>query len=181
MTIYDSTATTPVADDATATLPEEPVARLSLTRRLAVTWTVVGLTLFVVGLLGFGRLSAAVFGRSALSFDGSTVVLLFVVGGLAILVPHELCHGLAMRAHGSRPRYGAGLVIAAAFSPLVALALGWDALSVTVPVVGWSAFAVELSDVGFAVRPDGSGIAVSGVLVGCGLAILAALARRVRS
>ncbi|MFC5365476.1 hypothetical protein [Salinirubrum litoreum] len=51
----------------------------------------------------------------------------------------------------------------------------------TVPVLGWPVFAVELSETGFAVSPYGFAIALSGLLVGCGVAVLAALGRRLRS
>jgi hypothetical protein len=267
---------------AAATL--QPIATLTLDRRLAATWTVTGIALFAVALVGFAGLYATVVGEDGLAGDGLTLLLALLLGGLLVVVPHEACHGLAIRALGGRPRYGVGLahgflpyayatsdatfsrrgfvavalapllvlsllggaamvlfewpwlavplalnaggavgdlwmtlvvlgtpagvrvrdettgltllgtpdaavgrspllaafaafgvgtavavgllVVGGAFAPVVALALGWDGLTVTVPGLGWPVLGVDLLDDGFTVRPHAPGVVALAALVG---------------
>ncbi|WP_159076976.1 DUF3267 domain-containing protein [Halococcoides cellulosivorans] len=109
-------------DDRAVDDHEPLIAAYGVSRPLVVQWTVVSVLGVVVSLFGFGLLYHAVNGSAGpIAFVatpetgwwnvGLTVLALATVV-VAVVVPHELCHGLAIRAFGGRPRYGLGVAYA---------------------------------------------------------------------
>lgn len=96
------------------------IAEFGMSRPLVLQWTVVSTVGFLVSLFGFLLLYYAVTGDAAVTEFALTPetgwwnlgLTLLVVAGLTLLVifPHELCHGLAIRAFGGQSRYGLGVV-----------------------------------------------------------------------
>jgi len=96
------------------------IAEFSMSRPLVVQWTVVSTVGFLVSLFGFLLLYYGVTGDPAVTEFAFTPdtgwwnmgLTLLVIAGLTlgIILPHELCHGLAIRAFGGHPQYGFGVV-----------------------------------------------------------------------
>ncbi|MDS0477208.1 DUF3267 domain-containing protein [Natrinema sp. 1APR25-10V2] len=101
---------------------EELLAQFSLSRALVLQWTVVSIIGFLISVGGFLVLYVLVTGDET-ALVGSlgvgieevwwwnlalSVVALVAVMAL-VIVPHELCHGLVMKAFGGHPRYGIGV------------------------------------------------------------------------
>lgn len=101
---------------------EELLAKFDISRPLVLQWTVVSTIGFVISVVGFLALYFLVTGDEtamelslgmgiegvwwwnlALSFVALVAVMALVV------VPHELCHGMAIKAFGGQPRYGMGV------------------------------------------------------------------------
>ena len=95
------------------------VAEYGMSRPLVLQWTVVSTLGFFVSLFGILQVYYAVTGdTTAMAFSWTPdtgwwnlgLTFLVVVGlMILVIVPHELCHGLAMRAFGGQPRYGLGV------------------------------------------------------------------------
>lgn len=94
------------------------LADLELSRSLTIQWAVVGTMGFGVALGAFSALYQAITGRGATyNFAPAGVgwwtdplnLLVILVLALAIVVPHEWLHGLAIRYYGGDPRYGVGV------------------------------------------------------------------------
>lgn len=94
------------------------VGEFRLTPRRAVEFSVVGTAGFVVALVALVALYSLaagsdpalvpeLFGSDGWGIAVNILVVLVLTTG--ILVPHELLHGLAMRAFGGHPRYGVGV------------------------------------------------------------------------
>jgi hypothetical protein len=128
---------------------------------LGALWTLLGTVLALVGTAGFGLLYALVHGRASVVLQGAAIVPASLVG-LALIALlfalHELIHGLAMRAFGARPTYGAALLgrvlpvffttaeghrftraqfLAVALAPLATISLLGALLVTLVPATGW--------------------------------------------
>jgi hypothetical protein len=98
--------------------PERVLADLELTRGLAIQMLAIGTLGMLVGWTFFSGLyqfttgNAVTFQLAPESvgwFATPVNILIFVVLGTAILVPHEWLHGLAIRYYGGEPRYGVGV------------------------------------------------------------------------
>lgn len=95
------------------------IAEFGMSRPLVLQWTVVSTVGFLVSLFGFLLVYYAATGDAAVTEFALTpdtgwwnlgLTLLIVVGlTLLVIFPHELCHGLAIRAFGGQPRYGLGV------------------------------------------------------------------------
>ena len=95
------------------------IAEFDMSRPLVLQWTIVSIVGFFVSLFGFLLVYYAVTGDAAVTEFALTPdtcwwnlgLTLLVITGLTLLVifPHELCHGLAIRAFGGQPQYGLGL------------------------------------------------------------------------
>jgi hypothetical protein len=93
------------------------LADLGLSRGLTVQLTLLGTLGFAVSLAAFGGLYGAVTGAEATFgfaldtgwWNGALSVLVLLLLVTAILVPHELAHGLAIRHYGGKPHYGVGI------------------------------------------------------------------------
>jgi len=106
------TPPTPSLDDTDTVL-----ADLQATRSLTVQWTLVGTLGFLLSFGVFGLLYELLTGNAlslAVHVDagwwhpGLDLVVL-LVAGTAIILPHEWLHGLAIRYYGGTPRYGVGV------------------------------------------------------------------------
>lgn len=95
------------------------IAEFGMSRPLVVQWTLVSTVGVLVSLFGFLLMYHGVTGDAAVTEFAFTPdtgwwnlgLTLLVVAGLSfgIIFPHELCHGLAIRAFGGHPRYGFGV------------------------------------------------------------------------
>lgn len=95
------------------------IAEFGMSRPLVLQWTVVSTVGFLVSLFGVLVVYYTVTGDATVAEFAFTPdtgwwnigLTLLVVVGLTLLVifPHELCHGLAIRAFGGEPRYGFGI------------------------------------------------------------------------
>ncbi|MDG5818313.1 DUF3267 domain-containing protein [Natronococcus sp. A-GB7] len=101
---------------------ETLLMEFELSRSLVFQWTAVSTLGFVIALIGFLALYYAITGDETaanlpfgLAIDGvwwwslALSFLTFIVLIALVIVPHELCHGLAIRAFGGEPRYGFGV------------------------------------------------------------------------
>ena len=128
---------------------------------VGVLWTVLGTVLALVGTAGFGLLYALTHGRASVVLQGAVIIPVSLVGLVLIALLfalHELIHGLAMRAFGARPTYGATLLgralpvfyttaeghrftraqfVVVALAPLVTVSLLGGLLVTLVPATGW--------------------------------------------
>jgi len=98
---------------------EALVAEYGMSRPLVLQWTVVSMLGFVVSLFGLLLIYYGVTGDAAgtefvvtpdagwWNLGFTAVVLVGVL--LLIIIPHELCHGLAIRHFGGEPRFGLGV------------------------------------------------------------------------
>lgn len=99
--------------------PDAVIATFGLSRALLLQWTVVSLVGFVValGILLVGYYGATgdasvltfSFGPDAGWWNLGLTLLALLAATVLVIVPHEWCHGLAIRAFGGRPRYGVGV------------------------------------------------------------------------
>ncbi|AUX09292.1 hypothetical protein AArcSl_1663 [Halalkaliarchaeum desulfuricum] len=101
---------------------EELLAQFGLSRSLVLQWTVVSTIGFLISVVGFLVLYFLVTGDdTAMSLSlgigiesvwwwnlALSFVTLVAVMAL-VIVPHELCHGIAIKAYGGQPRYGMGV------------------------------------------------------------------------
>lgn len=98
------------------------LARFGMSRTLVLQWTAVSTLGFLVSLVMFLALYYVVTGDGTatelslgLDPDGLwwwnlALSILAVVALMALVIlPHELCHGIAIRAFGGNPRYGVGV------------------------------------------------------------------------
>lgn len=98
------------------------LAKFEVSRPLVLQWTAVSTVGFLVSLAGFLLAYALATGDAGATEFGLTgdagwwpvgLAFLTVAGSmLVVVVAHELCHGLAIRAFGGRPRYGLGVAYA---------------------------------------------------------------------
>lgn len=98
---------------------ETLIAEYGLSRALVVQWTVVSLLGVVVSLFGLLALYYGLTGdASGVEFVVTPetgwwnlgLSIIFLVGmAMVVIVPHELCHGLAINVVGGKPRYGLGV------------------------------------------------------------------------
>lgn len=101
------------------------LAKFGLSRALVLQWTAVSTIGFLVALAGFLAVYAVATGDLAgteltLGLGADDVwwwnlalsLLAFVALMVAVIVPHEFCHGAAIRAFGGQPRYGLGIAYA---------------------------------------------------------------------
>ena len=106
----------------TETNEEVLLARFGLSRTLVLQWTAVSSLGFIIAIIGFLMLYYGITGDDAatnlhlgLAVEGAwwwsvaLSFLTFVVLIAVVVVLHELCHGLAIRAFGGEPRYGFGV------------------------------------------------------------------------
>lgn len=105
--------------DSTPNVTETLLAEFGISRPLILQWTVVSIVGFLISLVGFLGLYYFVTGDAAATefnlapgtgWWNIALTFLFIFGAaLFIIIPHELCHGLAIRAFGGTPRYGFGV------------------------------------------------------------------------
>ena len=101
----------PIASASRSGLQAPDVIEWRPGRSSAVTWTVLGACLTVLGLGLFAIPSLLRAGPTGGSFQiGLVDILLVVALTVLLVVAHEGIHGLAMLAFGARPRFGAILV-----------------------------------------------------------------------
>jgi len=101
---------------------EQLLAEFGISRPLVAQWTVVSTVGVVVSLGGFLLVYYLATGDASVTkfslepTDGWLSLgrtFLFFVGSMAfVIVIHELCHGVAIRAFGAKPRYGVGVAYA---------------------------------------------------------------------
>jgi len=104
--------------------PDDEVllAEFGVSRTLVLQWTAVSTLGFVIAVVGFLVLYYAITGDETateltvgLASDGvwwwslALSFLALVVLMALVVLPHEFCHGLAIRAFGGQPRYGLGV------------------------------------------------------------------------
>lgn len=101
--------------------PEEGtlLAEYGMSRPLVLQWTVVSTVGFLVALVGISLVYYAATGNPGVTEFAFTPetgwwnlglsVLVFLGLMVLVIVPHEFCHGLAIRAFGGEPRYGFGV------------------------------------------------------------------------
>lgn len=98
------------------------LATFGMSRTLVLQWTAVSTLGFVVGLAGFLIFYYGVTGDTTateltlgLGFEGvwwwslALSFLAFLALIALVILPHEFCHGIAIRAFGGEPRYGLGV------------------------------------------------------------------------
>lgn len=98
------------------------LAKFDLSRTLVLQWTAVSTLGFVIALAGVLVLYYALTGDDTaaeltlgLTFEGvwwwslALSFLTFLALMALVVFPHELCHGIAIRAFGGEPRYGFGV------------------------------------------------------------------------
>ena len=98
------------------------LAEFGISRTLVLQWTAVSTLGFVIAIVGFLALYYAITGDETateltlgLAVEGvwwwnlALSFLAFLVLMAVVILPHELCHGLAIRAFGGEPRYGFGV------------------------------------------------------------------------
>jgi hypothetical protein len=93
------------------------LADLQATRNLTIQWTLVGTLGFVLSFGLFALLYEVLVGgplsvRLALDvpwWNSGLDLLVLLLAGALIIVPHEWLHGLAIQYYGGKPRYGVGV------------------------------------------------------------------------